>query len=265
MLTVLDTQCYPVLQKNFDLANVSIEDATLSRSCERAVQTFYEIAKKALIQSLANGVSLNTVKVPIMVTNLSLKEREELEDVLYRHGHWSVFCGDRFIIVFTPTHGLKDPQGTQFTYLVKTGKICPNCSVFTVRDEMENKWSCPSCGRSVSAYADHEMAMGQVATLTERKHRIDTHKVLDRLWKEGFLQRKEVYKELSEVLGIPRQYTHVAMIDDKLLPIVNTWAEARYNQLVNKRLKKETYNDKSVQVDECGGQAGQGSLGEDED
>ena len=229
MMTILDTQCYPVLAKNFALTNVSIEKA-VSKRVEDAISQFYTVAKKSLMQALENGNDISTVKVPIMTTNLTMEEREEFEDLLSVHGHWSVFCGDHFVTVFTPTYGLKDPQAVQITYLTKSGKFCPTCSVFTEYHEVESRWVCPSCGRYVGCYQNSAIAMGQVAKSSERKHRMYTHGLIDRLWKEGLLQRKEVYRELSEVLNIPRQYTHIAMLDDKVLPIVNAWANARYQQ-----------------------------------
>lgn len=156
---------------------------------------------------------------------------------------------DRCLTVFTPTYGLEDPKGTQLTYLIKSGRICPVCSVFTEYRDVDSRWTCPTCGRWVGCYPDCEIAMGQVATGIERKHRVYTHKLIDKLWKEDLMQRKEVYNELSDILRVPKQYTHIAMLDDKLLPIVNTWAQARYEQKKEEKQKeKEKQEDgKSVQ------------------
>ena len=244
MSEVIDTRCYPAIGKSLTMAHVNVAEP-LTKKCEEAVNTFYGISKKNLLQTLDNGGELEKVKVPISTMNLSLKEREQFEDILHRYGNWSVFCGDRFITIFTPIYGLDDPKGTQYTYLVKSGRICPACSTFTEYNEVEARWVCSSCGRWVGCYPDSDFAMGQVATTSERKHRVYTHKLIDRLWKDELMQRKEIYQELSEILRVPKQYTHIAMLEDTTLPIVNTWAIAKYEQKTKE--KKENENGKCVQ------------------
>ena len=245
MPVIFDTRCYPVLQKNFEMAHVSIEQP-MDEKVVKTVSTFFENSKKSLLSALNNEkTDLSKVRVPILVAHLDLKEREVLEDVLKRCGDWSVLCGDRFVIVATPTCGLEDPKGTQLTYVINTGRFCPFCSMFT--EQIDRKWVCNNCGRQVGCYSDCDFPLGRVATRVERKHRVETHQIMDRLWSEELMNRNSVYQELSEVLGVPRQYAHIAMIDDQLLPVVNTWAEARYKQLKEIKTKKGDSDDQSLQ------------------
>ena len=77
--------------------------------------------------------------------------------------------------------------------------------------------------------------MGSVANSEERAMRIKAHEEVDKLWKGGLLPRREVYRELSEVLNIPRPYTHIAMLEMNNFDLVNTWAKARLEQLKSKK------------------------------
>jgi hypothetical protein len=77
--------------------------------------------------------------------------------------------------------------------------------------------------------------MGRIATSLERRERIETHKIIDCIWKEGLLSRRSLYKEISEVLNVPKPYAHVAMMTMKQLDVIKVWAKARHTQLVKER------------------------------
>lgn len=237
MISVIDTRRCQTLQDSCDNLTVDVE-STVCKEVSEALQSFNEAAKRRLIQGLDKGENLMQVCVPLAVFNLELKEREELEDILKNYGGWVPQCGDRWTILFTPEAGLDDPLDTQLTYLSKTGRFCKTCHVFTEYRDTDDQWVCPSCGRWVSCYASSDFPMGSVATSAERRNRIKAHNEIDRLWKDKLLTRREVYAELSEVLNLPRPYTHIAMMESKYFPIIETWAKARWAQIKGQQNKE---------------------------
>lgn len=196
-----------------------------------ALQSFSDTAMKSILQYLGDGSDLSDVSVPLVVGEMSFKEREELEDILEKVGGWIPLCGDKWLLVLAPAAGMKNPTETHKEYLYKTGRYCMTCGVFTEYRDVDNQWVCPNCLRSVGCYDDSMFPMGCIATRVERKHRIATHRLVDSIWKEGLINRRDVYKEISQVLNLPKPYAHIAMMTEPQLNIIDVWAKARYKQL----------------------------------
>ena len=230
MINVVDARRCQSLQNSFDDITICVEESK-SENVMLALRAFHSTALSAIVQALKDGDDLEKIKVPVVLGALCFKEREEFEDIVNRVGGWIPICGDRWLLILSPERCVEDPIETQLTYLSNTGRYCSTCSVFTEHIDVDERWSCPSCGRWVGCYESSDFAMGRVATSIERHERIEVHKVIDSIWKEGLLKRRDLYKEIAEVLNIPRPYSHVAMLTPSQLAIVKVWARARYAQL----------------------------------
>lgn len=65
-------------------------------------------------------------------------------------------------------------------------------------------WICPHCSNYVGCHHKSDKPtkpLGCIPTEGIRRRRMDIHQILDPLWKDGFLQRSQVYNRLSERLG----------------------------------------------------------------
>lgn len=233
MISLVDARRCATLHENFCDMTISVENVENVKIRE-ALQSFSDTAMSSILQYLGNGSDLSDVSVPLVVSEMSFKEREELEDILDKVGGWAPLCGDKWLLVLAPAASMKDPVKTQQEYLYKTGRYCITCGVFTEYRDVDNQWVCPNCLRSVGCYADSMFPMGCIATRVERKHRIATHRLVDAIWKEGLINRRDVYKEISQVLNLPKPYAHIAMMTETQLNIIDVWARARYKQLTEK-------------------------------
>lgn len=230
MTSIVDARRCQTLYNNFCDMTISVENVN-SDKISMVLNAFRDVAIKCIVQGLSNGSDLDNICIPLVVGSLNFKEREELEDILKRVGGWIPVCGDRWLIILSPEYGIPNKDNIQLTYLNKTGRYCVKCGVFTAYRETDNCWFCPECGRLVGCYANTDFPMGCVATSIERNTRISVHRLVDRIWKENLMSRKEVYKELSQVLSVPKPYAHIAMMTGQQLEIIKVWARARYKQL----------------------------------
>ena len=242
MIRLVDARRCPKLHENFCDMTISVENVE-NVKVKEALRAFSDTAMKSILQHLGDGSDLSGVSVPLVVGKMSFKEREELEDILEKAGGWIPLCGDKWLLVLAPAAGMKNLEKTQKEYLYKTGRYCITCGVFTEYRDVDNQWVCPQCLRSVGCYTDSMLPMGCIATRVERNHRISTHRLVDALWKEGLINRRDVYKEIAQVLNLPKPYAHIAMMNEQQLNIVDVWAQARYKQLkseFNSEFKERT-------------------------
>jgi hypothetical protein len=68
-------------------------------------------------------------------------------------------------------------------------------------------WRCDACGRFVGCHyktQDRTRPLGVIPTLAMRHARQHIHSILDPIWKDGRMSRKQIYARLTETLG--RQY-----------------------------------------------------------
>lgn len=108
------------------------------------------------------------------------------------------------------------------------GLVCPYCGNETELVEAGSVYGsgwngkirlCRPCNAWVGCHKREPMAgvaLGSVAKFNLRWDRHAVHCILDRMWttKE---ERKDLYKDLSEYLGIPLEYTHIGMFREKTL------------------------------------------------
>ncbi|OYV96105.1 MAG: hypothetical protein B7Z62_08835 [Deltaproteobacteria bacterium 37-65-8] len=73
-------------------------------------------------------------------------------------------------------------------------------------------WKCDACGNFVGCHhktADRTRPLGCIPTAEIKNARKEIHKLLDPLWMTGIVSRRQIYAELTKVIG--REY-HTADI-----------------------------------------------------
>lgn len=128
---------------------------------------------------------------------------------------------------------------------VMHAKICPYCNSQTkviTETEIYGReykgraviacYNYPVCNSYVGTH-DDGMPLGRLSDQSLRKKKAATHFWFDKIWKEGFIKRQDLYDELSEFLELPREYTHIGMFDMFTCIKVAEWAKKYYNSLTN--------------------------------
>lgn len=126
---------------------------------------------------------------------------------------------------------------------IVNAKICPYCYAGTkiiTETEVYGKIyrgrkiiACnnfPVCDSYVGTH-DDETPLGRLADKPLRALKGTAHHYFDKIWKEQYVERTELYEELSEHLDIPGQYTHIGMFSEKTCIKVTEWAKAYYIKL----------------------------------
>lgn len=72
----------------------------------------------------------------------------------------------------------------------------------------------PSCDTYVMCHQGTTRALGIPANRKLRAARKAAHRVFDRLWKGGSWRRNAAYQRLQEVLQIPLERAHIAMLTE---------------------------------------------------
>lgn len=103
--------------------------------------------------------------------------------------------------------------------------ICPYCSqrselvggleVYPHRPDLASKhfYLCRPCAAYVGCHPGGCLPLGRLADAELRTWKQRAHRAFDPLWKNGSMRRKEAYRWLSKVLGIPEDETHIGMFD----------------------------------------------------
>ncbi len=87
-------------------------------------------------------------------------------------------------------------------YCGKLAKWCDNAEVYGKRyGKSYMCYWCEPCDAYVGCHNNTEKPLGTMANRELRKKRVQTHAVIDPLWKSGKLSRREVYRHLSDKLG----------------------------------------------------------------
>lgn len=106
------------------------------------------------------------------------------------------------------------------TEQILRGKICPYCKketriIDSIRVYKKKSYGlismCVPCGAYVGVHKDTIIPLGRVAKKDLREARKETHSYFDRIWKNGYMDRTDSYKWMSEQLNIPFEFTHIAM------------------------------------------------------
>ena len=122
-------------------------------------------------------------------------------------------------------------------------KICPYCKsnvkIISETDVYGKEYkgrkiiACinfPKCDSYVGTH-DDETALGRLANKELRIAKKNAHYWFDKHWKEGFINRGELYKYLSDYLELPSKYTHIGMFSIKTCNLTKEWAKQRYIEI----------------------------------
>lgn len=90
----------------------------------------------------------------------------------------------------------------------------------------------PKCDSYVGTHKDGE-PLGRLASKLLREERRKAHLNFDKIWREEIVDRSDLYKELSEFLQIPGEYTHIGMFSKSTCIKVQEWSKKRYTELKN--------------------------------
>ncbi|MEC4049307.1 zinc-finger-containing protein [Flavobacterium sp. SUN046] len=134
---------------------------------------------------------------------------------------------------------------TPFQKDVIHAKVCPYCNSSTkIISETEvygreykgrKLIACvnfPKCDSYVGTH-DDGTALGRLANKNLRNRKKQAHFWFDKIWQEKYLERGELYQELSEFLDLPPEYTHVGMFSETMCIKTENWAKKYYNELSN--------------------------------
>lgn len=72
----------------------------------------------------------------------------------------------------------------------------------------------PACDSYVAAHTKSGLPMGTPANKTLRNKRIAAHKALDRIWKNGYMTKEQVYIWLQAKLDMPANAMHIGELDE---------------------------------------------------
>jgi len=133
---------------------------------------------------------------------------------------------------------------TDYHKQVFNADICPYCKSETVKDTETSIYgreykghgvfrciNYPKCDAYVGRHKDGR-PLGRLANKELRSKKKEAHSFFDRIWKEGKVKRKELYKMLSEDLNIPKEFTHIGMFNKKTCIKVIAWSKLKYSELI---------------------------------
>ena len=169
---------------------------------------------------------LFTVLAP--AANLSSTDRDMFESTLLSYAHWNVLAGDRNNILFGVESDYSREERDRYllNYLIYNGRFCNRCKVFTEFKANKGVWMCPECRDKVYCHAGTDIAFGSVANQATADLRNKLHYKVDKIWRSGIMSRSDVYAEISNLLGVHRCYTHIAMLGYNQCVLVSKWASA---------------------------------------
>lgn len=72
----------------------------------------------------------------------------------------------------------------------------------------------PFCDSYVSAHPDTRRPMGTLANRALREKRAKAHRVFNLLWERGHMTKKEAYRWLQMLFGLPEDMAHIAQFSD---------------------------------------------------
>lgn len=127
---------------------------------------------------------------------------------------------------------------------VVNAKICPYCKSgtrTTTETEIYGKEyrgravicckNFPACDAYVGTHEDGT-ALGRLAQSELRYRKGRAHFWFDKIWKEQYVDRSDLYAELGDYLGLPEDYTHIGMFSAKTCMKVEEWAHSYYQKLI---------------------------------
>ena len=133
------------------------------------------------------------------------------------------------------------------------GLVCPYCKQpsVLVQTQYGYMYECAPCDARVGTHKGTTDALGRLANATLRKLKQEAHAQFDKLWREGFMGRREAYRWLSQSVGVPIDYCHIGMFGENTCQKVVENAQRLHTKLqstlilelieVFELVKSETY------------------------
>ena len=105
--------------------------------------------------------------------------------------------------------------------------ICPYCGslallvngdvIYPHRPDLSKKkvWLCSPCDAYVGTHENSpkHAPLGRLANAELRSARLEAHAAFDPIWRDGEMTRSEAYQWAADVLGLPKERTHIGMFD----------------------------------------------------
>ena len=126
---------------------------------------------------------------------------------------------------------------------VYAGSICPYCKSGTKRatetfiygrEYKRRMMICcknfPHCNSYVGT-DDEGITLGRLANKTLRQYKKVAHDSFDKIWKEKYCKRSELYEHMSNMLDLSGEFTHIGMFNEKTCKKVIDWAIQVYKDL----------------------------------
>jgi hypothetical protein len=139
---------------------------------------------------------------------------------------------------------------TDIQLQILEGKICPYCkqpsklvdSKVVYGKSYGMIYLCQPCQAWVGVHKierrrkfdEGPKALGRLANAELREAKKEAHKYFDMIWKLKIMTRKEAYDWLSNILSVPRQFTHIGMFSIKTCKDVVYFSKQLMND--NRRL-----------------------------
>ena len=113
------------------------------------------------------------------------------------------------------------------------GKICPYCKGKTEYIDSEVIYGtsygmvylCKPCDAYCGVHKGTDKSLGRLANRELRFWKKEAHRHFDVIWKEGDIERNDLYLYLSDHLNIPAEYTHIGMFSIRSCMKVVEWAK----------------------------------------
>lgn len=123
---------------------------------------------------------------------------------------------------------------------MKPKVICPYCNqpaklvdsavVYGGRS-YGNIWDCRPCDAYVGVHKnnDKNMPLGRLANAELRAWKIKAHAAFDPIWKDGRMSRGKAYALLQELMGLPKEHSHIGLFDvadcKRLIDKLELWTQ----------------------------------------
>ena len=121
--------------------------------------------------------------------------------------------------------------------LILEGKICPYCGKPTIYVDSSiiygtsygTIYLCEDCEAFVGVHKGTDKALGRVAKRELRQLKREAHKYFDLIWQLKYMTRYDAYGWLSNLLDLPREYTHIGMFQESTCETVITYSKLLLN------------------------------------
>jgi hypothetical protein len=75
-------------------------------------------------------------------------------------------------------------------------------------------YQCPVCKNFVGTHKGTDRPLGVIASSEIKKERMKIHDIIDPLWKTRKIPRKEIYRQISSILGYDYHTANLKTVED---------------------------------------------------